>query len=131
MPEPKPPRKKVRRRRRENVAGGRPFTHRVRVDEHEEAVLARLAAEQHVTVPRLLVESALSRSGDTPSARREALRKLFAMRRQLAGIATNINQLAKVANTDGHVPVGTADALARLRVLAVKIEAAVDEVGRP
>jgi len=128
MPEPQPPRQKLRRRRRANVAGGRPFTHGVRVTVEEEAQLVRLAEEQHVSVPRLLVESALSRAGDTPSARRKAMADLFAMRRQLAGLATNVNQLAKVANTEGQVPVGTAAALTAIAELAAKLEVAVDAV---
>lgn len=131
MPEPKPPRQRLRRRRRENVAGGRPHTHGVRVTDEEEAVLVRLAEEQHVTVPRLLVESALSRAGETPSARREAMAKLFEMRRQLAGIATNVNQLARAANTEGSLPVGTAATLEAVRDLAEKLEAAVDAVNAP
>ena len=46
------------RRRRENAPGGRRHRHSVLVTPEEEGVLVRLAAEQGVTVPRLLVEAA-------------------------------------------------------------------------
>ena len=49
-----------RRRRRANVAGGRQHAHRVLVTAEEEEQLVRRAEAQRVTVPRLLVESALS-----------------------------------------------------------------------
>ena len=55
--------------------------------------------------------------------------RLFAFRRQLTGVATNVNQLARVANTEGHTPVGTAEALREIRALVAKIDAAIDELG--
>ena len=77
--------------------------------------LAKLAAEQHVTVPRLLVESA-RRGGETPTQRRGGDRRSCSRcGAQLAGIANNVNQLARVANTDGRAPVGTAAALEGVR----------------
>ena len=48
------------RRRRANVDGGRQHRHEVKVSPEEEAVLLRLALQHRVTVPRLLVEAAMS-----------------------------------------------------------------------
>ena len=56
-------------------------------------------------MPRLLVESALS-GVETPAERRAWIAELFELRRLLATVANNVNQLAKVANTSGELPAG-------------------------
>ena len=61
------------------------------------------AGELGVSVPRLLVESALS-GVETPAERRAWIAGLFELRRLLATVANNVNQLAKVANTSGELP---------------------------
>ena len=48
------------RRRRANVKGGRVGEHRVKVSAEEEAALVKRATELDISVPRLLVESALA-----------------------------------------------------------------------
>jgi len=125
------PKKKLARRRRANVPGGRQGSHVVRVTAGEERQLAELAAEQQVSVPRLLIERALAGAGETPTERRAAMSELFAIRRQLAGLTNNVNQLARIANTDGRVPAGTADALQDIRVVVDRIDAAITELGLP
>jgi hypothetical protein len=117
---------KLARRRRTNVAGGRQHKHEVKVTQDEAARLAVKAAEQHVTVPRLLVESALSGDGETSTQRRDAMSELFAIRRQLVGVARNVNQLARLGNTDRRTPVGTAAALERIHVVVDKVDGAID-----
>ena len=64
------------------------------------------AAELGVTVPRLLVESALAEGTVTGTERRAEMVELFEVRRLLATVANNVNQLARLANTAGEVPVG-------------------------
>jgi hypothetical protein len=59
-----------------------------------------------VSVPRLLVESALS-GVETPAERRAWIAELFELRRLLATVANNVNQLARTANTTGELPTGT------------------------
>lgn len=103
----------------------------VRVTAEEEAQLRLLADEQNVTIPRLLVEGALARGGETPTQRREALTELFAVRRQLAGLTTNVNQIAHAVNTDGRMPVGSAAALARIEDVVDKIDAAIEGIAAP
>ncbi len=56
-------------------------------------------------MPRLVVESALS-GVETPAKRRAWIAELFEMRRLLATVANNVNQLAKVANISGEVSTG-------------------------
>ncbi|WP_244296360.1 MobC family plasmid mobilization relaxosome protein [Pseudoclavibacter terrae] len=117
------------RRRRANAPGGRQHRHEVKVTAEEEGELVRLALAQRVTVPRLLVESALSAgSGETPTERRNAMVELFAMHRLLAAISNNVNQLARVANSDGVVPVETAVTLAKVREVAMRIDGVIDEL---
>ena len=60
MSEHAPENRLFARRRRANVEGGRQHHHKVKVTPEEEGMLLRLAEAQHVTIPRLLVESALA-----------------------------------------------------------------------
>lgn len=128
MSEHKGPKRRLARRRRANAPGGRPHQHMVRVTDMEEAQLRLRADAENVTIPRLLVERALADGGETPTARREALVELFRVRRQLAGLATNVNQIAHAVNTDGRMPVGSAAALARIEEVVEKIDAAIEDL---
>lgn len=98
--------RRVWRRRAANVPGGREFRHVVRVSADEEARLVVLAQQQRVTVPRLLVSSALSRNTAriTVEQQRELLTELFTIHRLLANMANNVNQVAKAVNSTGDVP---------------------------
>jgi hypothetical protein len=83
------------------------------VSELERAQLRARADELGVSVPRLLVESALAdeefgggwaarRAAEL--ARRQQLAELNELRYLLATIANNVNQLAHVANISGDLP---------------------------
>lgn len=98
----------------------------VRVTDMEEAQLRLRADDENVTIPRLLIERALADGGETPSQRREALVELFRVRRQLAGLATNVNQIAHAVNTDGRMPIGSAAELAQIEDVVGKIDAAIE-----
>lgn len=118
------------RRRRANVAGGRRFEHKVKVTAEEEGVLLRLAEAQHVTVPRLLVEAALSvGSGETPTSRRDAVINLFRLYRLLASISNNLNQIAKATNATGEVHDELVETLRAVRRTAGRIDEALDGLG--
>jgi len=135
MTDPSTPKKKLSRRRRANVAGGRErkgqvvHSHRVLVTAEEEALLVALAAQQRVSVPRLLMERALS-DRETSTDRRDAMARFFAFRRQLTGLATNVNQLARAANIDGQTAVGTRAAIAEIRAVVEKLDAAIEDLAR-
>ena len=88
---------------------------KVKLTEAERDRLRARAAELGVSVPRLLVESALE-GLETPTERRQLIAELFETRRLLATVANNVNQLARSANVSGQV--------AELRVL----EPVLDEV---
>lgn len=74
----------------------------VKVTESEREELRARAAELGVSMPRLMVESALS-GVQTPTDRRRELAELFELRRLLATVANNVNQLAKAAHVSGQV----------------------------
>lgn len=98
MSEDRPSYRMLDRKRRANTPGGRQHQHKVKVTPEEEGLLLRLAAEQNVTIPRLLVEAALSNRGETPTDRRDLLAGLFHARRLLASISNNVNQIARATN---------------------------------
>ena len=123
-----PERRVFARRRRGNVAGGRQHSHRVKVTPEEEAVLVQLAAAQRVTVPRLLVESALAADRETPTQRREAMVELFALHRLLAAVSNNVNQIARHANATSEFPADAAGALAAVRRVAARIDDALERL---
>ena len=132
MSEQAPSGRPFSRRRRANVDGGRQHFHKVGVSPEEEGLLLRLAAAQHVTIPRLLVESALaSAASETPSERRSAMAELFALHRLLANIANNVNQIAKVANATGEVQAELHATLDAVRKTAGRIDAAIDGLSLP
>jgi hypothetical protein len=97
-----PPKGRVRRAR-EPVP--RHVIHKVKLTAEEREQLRRRAAELGVSVPRLMVESALS-GVETPTDRRRMVAELFETRRLLATVANNVNQLAHSANISGQVHEG-------------------------
>ena len=106
------------RRRRANVDGGRQHFHKVGVSPEEEGALVRLAHEQNVTIPRLLVEA----------ARKQAVAELFKLHRLLAAISNNVNQIARATNATGEVQDEVRATLDAVRRTAVRIDDAVDRM---
>lgn len=115
------------RRRRANVDGGRQHFHKVGVSDEEEGALMRRALEQNVTIPRLLVESALSPDQrETPTERKQAVAELFKLHRLLAAISNNVNQIARATNATGEVQDEMRATLDAVRRTAYRIDDAVD-----
>lgn len=125
------PGRRLARRRRANVAGGRQHRHVVKVTPEEELRLLVLAGEHDVSVPRLLVESALAQRGETSVQRRAVIAELFATRRLLAAVSNNLNQVAKHANAGSEFPEDAAAALAAVRRIVPRLEAAVEGLIEP
>ena len=120
------------RRRRENAAGGRRIAHQVKVTVEEEAVLVRLAEQAGVSVPRLLVEAAVAGgSGSTSTQRREAIVELMAVSRVLAGVATNLNQLARAVNSGAEFPPQAAVVREKIRELIPRLARAAEDLRDP
>ena len=122
---------RVWRRRAENVPGGREFRHVVRVSADEEARLVVLSKQQRVTIPRLLVSSALSRDTAriTVEQQRELLTELFALPRLLGNMANNVNQIAKVANSTRELPPQTDAVLSAAWAALRRVDRQIERFG--
>ncbi|WP_254788560.1 plasmid mobilization relaxosome protein MobC [Arthrobacter sp. ok909] len=110
------------RRRRANVDGGRMHRHEVKVSPEEEAQLLALAEKHRVTIPRLLIEAALSEGTEIPSERRDQFMQLSALQRLVGTVANNINQIARHANATGEVPAEAAASIAHARAVIIRID---------
>lgn len=124
------PERRVTRRRR--VEGGRITRHVVRVTPEEEGQLLALSLQYKVTVPKLLVDSALAggaaAAAANESVRHEVIAQMFATHRLLAGLANNVNQMAKATNATGSVQAEMVATLAKVREVADHIDRFVDEL---
>jgi Bacterial mobilisation protein (MobC) len=94
-----------RTRRARSQAEPRRVYQQVKLTTEEREQLRARAGELGVSVPRLLVESALS-GLETPTDRKRMVAELFEVRRLLATVANNVNQLARSANISGQVDAG-------------------------
>ncbi|QUC01888.1 plasmid mobilization relaxosome protein MobC (plasmid) [Cellulosimicrobium cellulans] len=110
-----------KRQRRANVPGGRRHYHRVGVTPEEEAMLLQRAAAAKVTVPRLLVESALAEHGETATDRAELLTELFHARRLLAAVSNNLNQVARATNATGEIQAELTDTLRNVTITSERV----------
>lgn len=119
-------------RRRRRVLGGRQHRHVVRVTPEEEGALLARALRYRVSVPKLLVDSALAGGAEAAasnaSQRDAVLVELFAVHRLLGALSNNVNQMARVANSTGAVPAEYAATFAKVRETAERIDELVDEL---
>ncbi|MGV2384104.1 MAG UNVERIFIED_CONTAM: plasmid mobilization relaxosome protein MobC [Thermobifida fusca] len=123
-------------RRLMRAEGGRRHVITVRVSAAEfEAISARAIAAR-VSRQRLMVEAALARVDEagqptmTVSERRALVVEFLAVRRQVVGLATNINQIAAAANS-GHPPDELAPALRAIQSTLARLDEAVDALTPP
>lgn len=90
----------------------------------------RLALRYRVSVPKLLVDSALAGGSEAAagnaSVREAVVTELFAVHRLLGNIANNVNQVARVANSTGEVVPQVPEVLAAVRRVAERIDRVVD-----
>jgi hypothetical protein len=114
------------RRRRENTPAGSKKRRDVWVTVEEEAALVARAEREKVTVPNLLISSALSEHSDSPTERRAIAAELMSLHNLLARSSNNINQLARQANATSEFPVEAREALKHIRAVAMRIDDAID-----
>ena len=129
MSEERPRARALTRRRRANVQGGRMHRHEVSVTPEEEGLLLRLALEQGVTIPRLLIEAATAEQpGESATDRRALLAELFGLHRAVGAVGNNLNQLARAANATGEYSVELRHTLAAVRRQLVRIDDTIDRL---
>lgn len=128
MTEPNERRLFGRQRRANDNDGARQKRYVVKANDEEQTQLEARALVRGVTVPRLMVESALNLHIETDTDRKDAIAELFALRRLLANVANNVNQMAKYANEERAFP-ADADAIVKeYRALVPQISAAVERL---
>ena len=109
--------------------GGRGVRRNVRLTEFEDNALMLKAAEQSVSVQRLLVESALTfEAGETATERRHAVAAILRVERQLAAIGNNLNQIARAVNAGEPVEAGISGSLEYLRGALKRLDQAADVI---
>jgi len=120
------------RRRRANVPQDRKRDRRyeVSVNQDEDVQLQARAIAAGVTVPRFLFESAMSAHVETDTDRKAAIAELFKLRRDMAGVATNVNQLAKWANEERAFPADAEAVVAEYRSVVAEIRVALDRISQ-
>lgn len=116
---------------RDDVPGGRTTKKTYRVSEMEEAVLKAKAAGYGISVARLVVESALSKDGDSHTDRQAMIQELAQIRTLLGRVSSNVNQIARHANSTGEFPADAGAAVDAMRRLMVRIDEAVKAVVGP
>jgi hypothetical protein len=114
------------RKRRKNSDTPRDKHYKVYVSPEEDAQLQARAVVRDVTVPRLLFESAMDAQVQTSTDRKLAIVEVFAVRKLLANIANNANQLAKFANTESLFPAEAEAIIAEYRAIVPRLSAAID-----
>ncbi|MDO5754363.1 plasmid mobilization relaxosome protein MobC [Arthrobacter sp.] len=116
---------------RDDVQGGRTTKKTYRVSVAEEAALKVKAQRYGISVARLVVESALSREGESHTDRQALIQELAQVRTLLSRVSSNINQIARHANTTGEFPADAAASVAAMRQLMLRIDTTVRGVSGP
>ncbi len=119
------------KRNRDDVQGGRGGQFKFRISERERAALSAKAERYGISVARLLVESALSKGGESRADRQALIMELAQIRTLLSRVSSNVNQIARHANTTGEFPDDAAAAVAAMRRLMIRIDATLGEVANP
>ncbi|SEN93103.1 mobilisation protein (MobC) [Cryobacterium luteum] len=116
------------RQRRANVDVPRDRRYTVKVNAEEDAQLRARAVVAGVTVSRLMFESAMNAHIETDTARQEVIAEFFAVRRLMANVANNVNQLAKYANTESVFPQDAEAIVAEYRAIVPRLSDALDRL---
>ena len=74
---------------------------KVRVSQQELTAIRGKAARLRVSPQRLLVECALESNGGSATERRALFEELMAVRRLMAALGNNVNQVTRIASTTG------------------------------
>ena len=131
------------RERQAYITGGRKRAVTVRVTPEQFALLKMRSLQEHMSVPRLLVECALNPAWQPAEivepdhvdaaprvlSRREqglaAIRDARELRNLLAALGSNLNQIARVANSTGEVGTEAVAAARAAKQAAIRVGQAV------
>lgn len=116
------------RQRRANADVPRDRRYIVKVNAEEDAQLRARAVVAGVTVSRLLFESAMNAHIETDTARKEVVSEVFAVRRLMANVANNVNQLARYANSESVFPAEAEAVVAEYRAIVPRLSDALDRL---
>ena len=123
----------ARRRSKRSVNGIRRSTLCVQLTSNERALLEAAAANSGVSMSRVLVSSALHPATSDvidPVALDRLNDELMVYRRQLIGVAGNLNQLSHHANATQDFPTQAHEALSQVRSVLVDIQELIESVRR-
>ena len=122
-------RARTRLNRRAQPVGEARTGYLLKLSEEERSALRAKAERLGVSVPRLLVESALA-DVMTRTQRAGLVGELDVANRLLANLTANVNQLAHHANAGGNVPSEEllADILGEIEVLRPQVETIIRQV---
>jgi hypothetical protein len=113
-------------RRRANIDGPTQYV-RVSMSEQERARLFMLEERTGRSASEILVSGALYAENSESLAERRALAsELMAIRRYLAALSNNVNQLARHANATDEFPEEARVSLTRVRAIAERINRNID-----
>ncbi|HXL93522.1 MAG TPA: plasmid mobilization relaxosome protein MobC [Streptosporangiaceae bacterium] len=115
--------------RRRRVEGGRQRAVKVRFTDAEYAAITARAAESGVSVQWLLVAGALTRK-PTSAAPSALTAELAGLRRLVANIANNINQIVRKLNSCGRPDASIAPAADAVRRTMRRLDAVIDAAAR-
>lgn len=117
-------------RQRRWSGGERPFKHKVALTPDQQEQVVFKAAIRGITIPNLLVQSALA-GGAEAAAQHAAFRdELLRITRLMGKVSNNINQLARVANATHQLEPETAATLEAHVCVLERLESFIDALGR-
>lgn len=109
--------------RQQRIRGGRPYRPTVRYSAAEYANVEARAAAARKSVPHYIVDASLADPAPPVRVPAELLAELDAIRRHVAAIGNNVNQMARRANAGIDVP---ANQLATVGNAAVRMQERLD-----
>jgi uncharacterized protein (DUF1778 family) len=115
--------------RMRRAPGGRHQRLVVRLTEEEERQIRQRADEKGLSAQRFVIEAALSGSAQSAAARRHAAVEVRAARVILKGLANNLNQLTKWANTNHALPAYLERLMDDLHRAVLAVERTAGELG--
>jgi hypothetical protein len=121
-------------RHRPHLSPGRPHRVYVRLSDEEKQLVERAAVATATSPAGYLARAGLAAAADgrgvASGELAELQRELFAARRAVNMIGSNLNQAAAAANSTGELPVWTADAIRLCAAAVARVDAVTARIHR-